>query len=66
MKIGKDVLQLVFVTEKIQADLRDGETLSTEEALLVRHAITELLDAVPAPESAIERDDQTLFIPFVS
>lgn len=55
MNIGNDVLHLIFLTEKIQADLLNGEALLTEEAMLVRQCATELLKAIPEPMPASAR-----------
>ena len=47
MTISKDVLHLIFLTEKIEADMLGGQTLSPEEAILVRQCASQLLNAIP-------------------
>ena len=47
MNIGKDVLHLIFLTEKIEADMLDGQILSPEEAILIRQCASQLLNAMP-------------------
>jgi hypothetical protein len=56
MNIGADVLRLIFLTEKIQADVH---TLSPKEALLVGQCASQLLIAIsaPVPTSAFHRKD---------
>lgn len=49
MNIGKDVIRLIFLHEKIQMTLLEGQALSTDEAILIRQCATELLKAIPAP-----------------
>ena len=60
MAIGKDVLQLIFVTEKIEAASLEGKTFSGQEARLIRECATELLEAIPEP-----MPDESLVLPFV-
>ena len=48
MNIGKDVIRLIFLHEKIQMALLEGKVLSTDEAILIRQCATELLKAIPA------------------
>ena len=60
MNVGKDVLQLIFVTEKIVSALRADNILS-DEAAVVRQCATELLEATP--EST---PDESLLLPFLT
>jgi hypothetical protein len=52
MNIGKDVIRLIFLHEKIQTALLEGGTLSPDEAILIRQCATELLKDIPAPTPA--------------
>jgi hypothetical protein len=56
MDLGKDVLHLIFLCEKLER-----EPLSCEEALLVRQCATELLTAIPGPARP---DLSQVLIPF--
>jgi hypothetical protein len=60
MAIDKDVLHLIFVTEKIEAAPLKGKTYSAEEATLIRECAKELLEAVPDP-----MPDESLLLPFL-
>ena len=60
MAIGKDVLQLILVTEKIDGASLEGMTFSVQEAALIRECAMELLEAIPEP-----MPDKTLVLPFV-
>ena len=59
MAIDKDVLQLIFVTEKFETAFLVGKTFSAEEATLIRECATEILAAVPDPQP-----DESLLLPF--
>ena len=59
MAIDKDVLQLIFMTEKIEAATLEGKIFSVQEATLIRECATELLEAVPEP-----MPDESLALPF--
>jgi hypothetical protein len=61
MDIGRDVLHLIFLSEKIQTAMHLGEPLTPDEAILIRQCAHELLDAVPA---AAEADPSQFLIPF--
>jgi hypothetical protein len=61
MSIDKDVLQLIFVTERIQTAPLRGEFLSDEQVLCIRECAAELLEALPET-----MPDQTLLLPFVT
>jgi hypothetical protein len=51
MQLGKDVLHLIFLCEKIQIASLDG-TLSPDEAIFIRQCAVEMLKAVLATEPA--------------
>lgn len=61
MNIRRDVIRLIFLTEKFQTAFLQGETLSPHEANLIRECATELFNAVPAPA---EPDRDQFLIPF--
>jgi hypothetical protein len=61
MKVGKDVVRFIFLTEKFQTAFLDGEPLSHDEVLLIRECALELLHAVQAPAEA---DHSQFLIPF--
>ena len=61
MNIGRDVIRFIFLTEKFQTAMLEGEPLTPDEAILIRECSTELLNAVPVPAEA--KPDQFL-IPF--
>ena len=46
-KIRKDVRELITVNEKIQSALLQGQSLTDDEAAIVRMCATELLSGVP-------------------
>ena len=52
MNIDTDVLNLIFLSEKIEAAFIEGKLISPKEAVLVRQCAQELLDVVPAPPEA--------------
>ncbi len=56
MSIRNDVLQLVFLTEKMEADLLKDHALSPEEALVVRGCASQLLTAIPDPALTPEHE----------
>jgi hypothetical protein len=47
-----DVLQLIFVTEKLHDAVRNGAALRPEEARLVRQCVVDLLEAI-SPSSQV-------------
>ncbi len=49
MKIGKDVIRLIFLCEKIEVTSLERATISPDEAKMIRQCANKLLDAVPAP-----------------
>jgi hypothetical protein len=55
MQLGKDVLRLIFLCEKIQIASLDG-TLSPDEAIFIRQCAAEMLKTVVAPEPAATLD----------
>jgi len=50
--IRKDVRDLISINEKIQSALLQGDRITDDEASIIRMCAEELLDKVPAPQSA--------------
>ena len=60
MNIGKDVIRLIFLCEKIHTTLLESKTLSPHEANVIRQCATELLKAIPAPTPVPQNDKQLI------
>jgi len=59
MSIDHDVLQLVFVTEKLQSALRNGAELSPEEVKLVEQCAIDLLESLRTPAPPVTHSNGT-------
>jgi hypothetical protein len=51
LNLRKDVRDLISINEKIQSALLHGDRLSDDEANLIRHCASELLETVPLPHT---------------
>jgi hypothetical protein len=61
MNIGHEVIRFIFLTEKFQTAMLEGEPLTPDEAILIRQCATELLNAIPA---LAEAEPDQFMIPF--
>jgi hypothetical protein len=51
MNLRKDVRDLISLNEKIQSALLQGESITHDEAIIIRQCAIELLEKFPAPQS---------------
>ena len=54
-----DVLQLVFITEKLQTAMRSGLELTADEVRLVRDCAINLFEAIDARAPAVTHSNGT-------
>ena len=59
MSTDNDVLQLIFVTEKLQSAVRNGVALRPNEVQLLRQCVINLLETISAPASAAKAPEST-------
>jgi len=50
IRLRKEVRELISANEKIQSALAQGEAITDDEAALIRHCASELLEKVPEPQ----------------